>query len=302
MPPASQEQTLSVLRRRFRQAGIDPRKALGQNFLIDLNLLDLLFRTAMLDRNDVVLEVGTGTGSLTMAMARKAAEVVTVELDPTLFALAGEQLYDRANVHMLQADALKNKNRLNPAVLELVDERLGAEPNRRFKLVANLPYNIATPLISNLLALDRPPVSMTVTIQKELAERLVGRPGSKDYGALSIWVQSQCRTEIIRVMAPSVFWPRPKVDSAIVQIELDETLREKIPDRAFFHQFVRSMFFHRRKYLRSVLVSAVKGRLEKPDVDVILGQLGLQENDRAERLDVPTMLALAEAVRARLGD
>jgi len=300
--PSPENRTLSFLVRRFRSAGIEPRRKLGQNFLVDLNLHDLLLRTAQLGPNDVALEVGTGTGSLTLAMAEQAAAVVTVEVDPALAALAGEQLHALPNVRMIETDILANKNRLNAEVLALVEEELAAGPDRRLKLVANLPFNVATPIITNLLALVRPPVSMTVTIQKELAERIVAAPGTKDYGALSIWVQSQCRTEIVRVMPPSVFWPRPKVDSAIVYIELDETRRRQIPDRAFFHGFVRAMFFHRRKYLRSVLASAVKDRLDKPAVDAILQRLGLPGTSRAEQLDVSTMLALAQAVRAQLGD
>ncbi|NLE61210.1 MAG: ribosomal RNA small subunit methyltransferase A, partial [Planctomycetes bacterium] len=202
-------QTLSFLVRRFREAGIEPRRKLGQNFLIDLNLRDLAIRTADVKSDDVVLEVGTGTGSFTVLLAEAAAAVVTVELDPQLFALAGEELHALANVHMLHGDALKNKNRINPAVLEAVEEKLHAAPGRRFKLVANLPYNIATPILSNLLALPAPPRTMTVTIQKELADRIVAVPGTKDYGSLAIWVQSQCRAEIVRIMPPSVFWPRP---------------------------------------------------------------------------------------------
>ncbi|HLA84040.1 MAG TPA: 16S rRNA (adenine(1518)-N(6)/adenine(1519)-N(6))-dimethyltransferase RsmA [Thermoguttaceae bacterium] len=300
--PANETRTISFLMKRFRAAGIDPQKRLGQNFLIDLNLHDLLIRTAQLEPRDVVLEVGTGTGSLTVAIARQAAAVVTVELDPTLSSLASEQLHSISNVEMIRGDVLKNKNRLNPAVLESIENHLAAGPDRRFKLVANLPYNIATPILTNLLALDRPPVSMTVTIQKEMAERIVAPPDTKDYGALSIWVQSQCRAEIVRIMPPSVFWPRPKVDSAIIHIELDAARREQIADRAFFHQFVRAMFFHRRKFLRSVLASAVKDRLDKPAVDEILQRLGLPGTARAETLDVSTMLRLAEAVRVQLGE
>jgi 16S rRNA (adenine1518-N6/adenine1519-N6)-dimethyltransferase len=163
--------------------------------------------------------------------------------------------------------------------------------------VANLPYNVATPILSNLLDIDMPPCSMTVTIQKELAERITALPGSKDYSALSIWMQSQCRTEILRILPPSVFWPRPKVSSAFLQVTLDEGLRSQIPDRPYFHTFVRSMFLHRRKYLRSELVSVVKGRLGKPDVDAILEQVQLDGTVRAESLDIPQMLALCEAVR-----
>ena len=293
----SRTQTLSFLKRRFEERGIDPRKKLGQHFLIDLNLRDLLLRTARLGPDDVVLEVGTGTGSLTVAMADAAADVISIEIDPQLFALAAEELHARANVHLLQADVLKNKNRINPIVLEAVDERLRAAPARCFKLVANLPYNVATPILGNLLALDVPPRSMTITIQKELADRIVARPGTKDYGSLSIWIQSQCRAEIVRVMPPSVFWPRPKVDSAIVQIELDDALRGRIADRRYFQDFIRALFFHRRKFLRSELVALAKPRLGKPEVDQILAAQGLDGTVRAETLDVDTVLALAEAFR-----
>jgi 16S rRNA (adenine1518-N6/adenine1519-N6)-dimethyltransferase len=293
----SHSQTLSFLKRRFEERGIDPRKKLGQHFLIDLNLRDLVLRAARLGPDDVVLEVGTGTGSLTAVIADTAAAVVTVELDPQLFALAAEELHARANVVLLQADILKNKNRINPIVLDAVDERLHAAPGRRWKLVANLPYNVATPILGNLLALDAPPRSMTVTIQKELADRIVARPGTKDYGSLSIWIQSQCRAEIVRVMPPSVFWPRPKVDSAIVHIELDDARRGRIVDRAFLQEFVRALFFHRRKFLRGELASMAKPRLGKPEIDQILAAQGLDGTVRAETLDVDTVLALAEAVR-----
>jgi len=298
---SSRSQTLSFLIRRFAEAGIRPRTKLGQNFLIDLNLQRLLLDAAEPGPQDVVLEVGTGTGSLTVLLAEKAAWVVTVEVDPALHRLAAEELGSMENVSMLRLDALKTKNRFNPAVLEEVARRLAAGHGRRFKLVANLPYNVATPILTNLLAEDVPPRLMSVTIQKELADRIVAAPGTKDYGALSIWIQSQCRVEIVRVMPPRAFWPRPKVHSAIVKIELDPRLRKGIADREFFHRFVRSMFFHRRKYLRSELLSGFKRRLGKPEVDGIMSRLGLDSQIRAEQLDVPTMLALSEAVRAELG-
>ena len=303
----SRSQSLSFLMKRFKQVGIEPRKKLGQNFLVDLNLQDLIFRTADIGPRDVVLEVGTGTGSLTVQMADYAAAVVTVELDQQLFDLASEELHTLDNVHMLHLDALKNKNNFNPAVIEEVAKHLAADPQRRLKLVANLPYSVATPIISNLLVEnllpgDVGPHSMTVTIQKELGDRIVARPGTSDYGALSIWVQAQCRAEIVRIMPPSVFWPRPKVQSAIVQINSDPELRAAIADRTFFHQFVRSMFFHRRKFLRSVLLSAVKGKLEKPDVDRILADVGLDPTLRAEQLDIATMIRLSGAVRQALPD
>jgi len=300
--PSSENQTLSFLLRRFDEAGIRPHKKLGQNFLIDMNLHRLLLDSADLGENDVVLEVGTGTGSLTVLMAQRAAAVITVELDEQLFQLAGEELFGVENVFMLRTDALKSKSKLSPMVLDEIAKQLAAAEGRQLKLVANLPYNIATPLLSNLLALDTPPRMMTVTIQKELADRIIARPGSKDYGAFSIWIQSQCRSELVRVMPPSAFWPQPKVHSAIIRVTLDDELRGRIPDRKFFHAFVRSMFFHRRKFLRSVLLSAFKNRLNKPQVDAVLAELGIDGTIRAETMDVEQMLRMCEAFRAEVGD
>ena len=155
--------------RRFGEAGISPRTRHGQNFLIDLNLLRLLHRSAAVGPGDVVLEVGTGTGALTALLAEGAAHVITVELDPQLFQLASEELAGLPNVTMLRMDALRNKNNLNPLLLAAVKEQLAASPERRFKLAANLPYSVATPIITNALACEIPPHTMTVTIQKEPA-------------------------------------------------------------------------------------------------------------------------------------
>jgi 16S rRNA (adenine1518-N6/adenine1519-N6)-dimethyltransferase len=296
----SSRQTLSFLKRRLAEAGIRPRTKLGQNFLIDLNLLELLASSAQLTPDDVVLEVGTGMGSLTALMAPRVAAVVTVEIDPRMSQLAGEELHQFSNVVMLRADALENKNRLNPQVLQAVNAHLKVAQGRRFKLVANLPYNAAAPLLSNLLAEDRPPLSMTVTIQKELAQRIVATPGTKDYSALSIWVQSQCRVEILRELPPSVFWPRPRVSSAFLQITLADELRGRIGDRGGFHDFIRALFFHRRKYLRAQLLKAGGDRLDKAGVDAILKQLKLAPSRRAEQLDVETIIALSKAVEAKL--
>jgi 16S rRNA (adenine1518-N6/adenine1519-N6)-dimethyltransferase len=290
-------QTLGFLKQRLAAAGIRPRTALGQNFLIDLNLLDILVDVAELNANDVVLEVGTGTGALTALLAQRAAAVVTVEVDPSIQQLAAEHLAAMLNVTMLRTDALRGKNRLNPAVLDALDAQLSAAPNRELKLVANLPYNVATPLVANLLALDRPPKSMTVAVQKELAERIAAPPGCKDYGALSVWVQSQCRVEILRLLPPEAFWPRPKVSSAFIRIELDPLLRERIADRRHFHAFVRAIFLHRRKLLRSQVLSAVGDRFDKPAVDALLAELRLDGMLRAEQLPSEALLALAEAAR-----
>lgn len=296
----SSRQTASFLIRRFEEAGLRPDTRKGQNFLVDLNLLAILADEAKLGPRDVVLEIGTGLGSLTALMAPRVAAVVTVEVDAHVQQLAAEELVDNTNVTMLHQDALRNKNNLHDNVIATVKQRLADVPGGQFKLVANLPYNIATPVISNLLSTEITPVSMTVTIQKELADRITARPSTKDYSALSIWVQSQCDAKILRVMPPEVFWPRPKVNSAILQIVPNAEKKKRISDPAFFHSFVRDLFCHRRKFLRSGLVGALKGQLDKPAIDVLMQDVGLGPESRAEQLTVETMLTLCEAVRARL--
>lgn len=298
---APPRQTATYLMQRFREAGFKPHARHGQNFLIDLNLLGILLDAAELGPDDVVLEIGTGMGTLTTQMAPLAGHVVTVEIDQHLYQLASEELVDFDNVTMLQQDALRNKNNLHPVVLETLRQQIEAAPGRRLKLVANLPYSVATPILSNLLETPITPVSMTVTIQKELGDRIIAGPGTKDYSALSIWMQSLCDVELLRVLPPQVFWPRPKVNSAIIRIYPREEKRRRIPDLAFFHDFVRALFFHRRKFLRSVVLSAFKERLEKPDVDSILNNMGFAPDVRAEQLDVETILALCEALRAKSG-
>jgi 16S rRNA (adenine1518-N6/adenine1519-N6)-dimethyltransferase len=293
-------QTKTFLIERFREMGIRPATRHGQNFLIDLNLHRLIVDSAELTERDVVLEIGTGTGAITQLVAPRAGAVVTVEIDGHLFELASEMLIDYPNVTMLHTDALKNKNRFNPIVVEAVGQALAAAPDRRLKLVANLPYNIATPVLSNLLAWEYTPHSMVATIQKELADRIVAQPWSKDYSALSVWMQCQADAEIVRVMPPTVFWPQPKVDSAIIRIVVDPERRAAIPDLKFFHDFTKAIFLHRRKFLRANVVSALKGVMEKPEVDEILAKMDFADDARTEQLDVPTLLRLTELVRARV--
>ena len=293
----SARQTISYLQQRFREIGIRPNTRHGQNFLIDLNLIEFLAYSADIQKNDVVLEVGTGMGSLTAKLAERACQVVTVEIDEQLSNLAQEELSAADNVTFLQQDALRNKNSLHENVLDTVRQKLSEGEGRAFKLVANLPYNIATPVISNLLLSDPYPDAMTVTIQKELADRLTASPSTKDYGSLSVWVQSVAFTAILRELPPSVFWPRPKVTSAIVQIVSDPQKRAMITDLGFFHRFVRTIFLHRRKFLRGSLLSAHKHELDKPDVDAIMRALEFGTDSRAEQLSIEQLYQLSVAVK-----
>ena len=295
-----QRQTVSFLKQRFADVGLRPDSRHGQNFLIDLNLVDILVAAGQLAKQDFVLEVGTGTGALTARIADEAGFVLSVEIDEHLHQMASEELFGRTNVELLKQDVLKNKNRLEANVLDRISQGLAQPGISSFKFVANLPYNIATPLISNLLKTDTVPDRMAVTIQKELADRIVAGPNTKDYGALSVWVQSLGHAEILRVLPPTVFWPRPKVHSAIIVVVPDPAKRKQIPEIQEFNTLVRALFLHRRKFLRSNLLDALKGRLGKPEVDKIMERRGLGPDSRSEQLSVEEFRLLYLCIREML--
>ena len=292
-------QTLSYVKALLDARGLRPKNKLGQNFLIDLNLLDLVARTAELDRRDVALEVGTGTGSLTTRLGEHAAAVLSVELDPVMHELARELVGPRPNVRLMRADALRNKNELNPDLLAALAEMRQAFGCERVKLVANLPYAVATPVISNLLLSDVPVERMVVTVQWEIAERLMARPGTADYGALAVLVRSLTDVVLVRKLAPSVFWPRPQVESAIVQITPNAAKRDHVVEMVrsvtAFRTFLRDLYVHRRKNLRGALAGWPSGRRDKVVVDRVLTELDLPGTTRAENLDAETHLRLCRA-------
>jgi 16S rRNA (adenine1518-N6/adenine1519-N6)-dimethyltransferase len=285
-------QTLSYLRNLFAERGLHPKNKLGQNFLIDLNLLDLLLRTAELGRDDLVVEIGSGTGSLTARLADQAGAVFGVEIDPAFFNLARETTAGRDNVHLVHADILKNKNLLNPNVIgELAQYRRQAAYTR-LKLVANLPYAVATPVIANFLITETDLERMVVMVQWEMAERLTARPSTKDYSALSVLVQALAGVELVRRLPPAAFWPRPQVDSAIVCIRPSSAKRAHVGDVLRFRSFLRDLYVHRRKNLRGALSGLPSGRVPKEDVDRKLAELGLPGTVRSETLDVEQHLRL----------
>jgi 16S rRNA (adenine1518-N6/adenine1519-N6)-dimethyltransferase len=294
--PSSQRQTLSYLRGLFEERGIRPKNKLGQNFLIDLNLLDLLVRVADLTRRDLALEVGSGTGGLTTRLLEHAGAVVSVELDPEFAVLVDEAVTEgRDRVALLHADVLRNKNELNPEVLRAMEGLAARTGTTRTKLVSNLPYAVATPVVSNLLLSDVAVERMVVTVQREIAERLVASPGTKDYGALSVLVQSLADVHVVRRLPPAVFWPRPRVDSAIVLIRPIPSKRAHVGDVVKFRNFLRDLYAHRRKNLRGGLVSMAGRGLGKPEVDAKLAALGIEGTTRAEALDLEQHLRLCEA-------
>jgi 16S rRNA (adenine1518-N6/adenine1519-N6)-dimethyltransferase len=293
--------TQNYVRQLLSERGLAARSSLGQCFLTDLNLLDILVDAAELTTDDFVLEVGTGTGSLTQRLAAEAGSVVSVEIDPGLFQLASETVGLLPNVRLLHADILARKNALNPDVLSAIDEcsarsldsPLTTHHSRlRLKLVANLPYVVATPVISLILLDDRPWDRFVVTIQKEVADRLLAEPGTRDYGHLSVLAQSLADVELLRELAPTVFWPRPQVWSAFVRITPRPAKRAAIRHLPTFFRFTRGVMLHRRKVLRVAMSSMLSG-VTKSEVDSFLVGQSIDPQIRAESLPVTEFVRLA---------
>ena len=297
---SSRRQTQSYLRNLFARRGVAPQHRYGQNFLIDLNIHELIVNAAEVGPDDVILEIGPGAGALTALMAERGAAVVAVEIDPAMARLTTEAVEGRLNVRVLNVDALANKHTMNPEVLDNVRAGLAVSPEKRLKLVANLPYNIATPILSNLLVHPEfCPTLLVVTIQLELAQRICAGPEAKEYGALSVLVQALADVSIVRTLAPTVFWPRPKVESAVILIRPDPTKRALVHNLAWFHQIIRQIFLHRRKNLRRVLYSLWRDRWTKLEVDTFLEGLGLTGLVRAEAMNVEELLTLAQQLGER---
>lgn len=291
----SPRQTLSYLRTLFEDRGIHPKNKLGQNFLIDLNLIDLILRSAELSYTDGVIEIGCGTGGMTARLIEQAGAVLGVEIDPDFFNLILDTIGEPPQLTLLHADVLRGKNELNPDALSVAAKMLERPDIKQLKLVSNLPYAVATPVISNFLLSNLPLERMVVTVQWEIGERLTAQPSTKDYGALAVLVQSLADVELIRRLAPAVFWPRPQVESAIVRIRPNAAKRAHVGDVQRFRVFLRDLYTHRRKNLRGALVGLPNAQFEKEEVDRKLAELGLEGRARAETLDLEAHLRLCRA-------
>ncbi len=288
----SRGHTQNYLRQLLSDHSLAPRSSLGQCFLTDLNLLDILVNAGELDGDDFVLEVGTGTGSLTQRLAARASSVLSVEIDPGLSKLSCESLSEFPNVTVMQADVLQNKNTLNPVVLAGIAERAPPGGKLRRKLVANLPYSVATPVLSLFLLDDGRWDRFVVTIQKEMADRLLAAPGTKDYGSFSVLAQGLADVELLRELGPTAFWPRPKVSSAFVRIKLQPAKRAAIRNLSTFHRLARGVLLHRRKNLR-VAINNSLSNVSKAEADALLTSLGIDPQSRAESLPPQEFIRLA---------
>lgn len=265
-------------------AGARPRKRFGQNFLIDGNLMRRLVEAAELTRDDVVIEVGAGTGGLTDLLVARAGAVVCVEVDRALQLLVADRFRDHKHFTLISGDALANKHRLNDELARRL--RACAEADGAVKLVANLPYQIATPLVMNLLV-DYPQVGRLVfTVQQEVGERIIAEPGHKNYGPLAIVAQLLTNVSLVAKLPPEVFWPRPAIHSVMLRMEAkslpfadQETLRR-------FVAMLRQVFDHRRKTLRA----ALRYLMDADTRDEVLG--AIEPTKRPEGLSVDEWLVL----------
>lgn len=245
-------QTLSQVRALLDSAGLSPQHRFGQNFLIDLNLMRKLLDAAEIGDADVVLEVGPGTGSLTELLLATGARVVAAEIDRGLQELLRSQFAGNERFCLVAGDALAGKHAVNAEVLAAMRERVPGDGGG-YKLAANLPYQIATPLLLDLLLLDRPLARMACTIQKEVAERLTADAGGDAYGPVSIIMAALADVQWIAKLPPTVFWPRPNVDSAMVLITPKRRDECGIADVAAFVDLVRRAFLHRRQTMRRIV-------------------------------------------------
>ncbi len=239
-------QTQTQVRALLGGAGLVPRKRHGQHFLVDRNLMMKLVDSADPSGGDCVLEVGAGTGSLTALLAARAGRVVAVEIDGGLADLARAHLSAFDNVHLLRADVLARKSAVAGSVISAVEEAR-SQCAGRFMLVANLPYDIATPLIINLLLSEAGPSRLCFTVQAEVAQRLLAEAGGADYGPVSIITRLLTHGRRIARICPQAFWPVPKVHSALVRLDRRLHNEIEVADPGAFAKFVKSFFLHRRK-------------------------------------------------------
>lgn len=292
------------LRGRLDRAGLRPSTRRGQNFLLDTNLHHFIVATSGAGPDDVVLEVGPGTGLLTKRLALTGSLVFAVELDHGLLPLAQEETEGLPNVFFMQGDILAGKNHINPDVLarlrELFEEKKrmlrasGSSAEPKLKCVSNLPYSAGTPFVMNMLSSELPWDRGVFLLQREVGERMAAYPGGKDYGALAIMSGLASLTKSERAVAPQAFWPRPKVDSAVIRVDyFPEEERLGLPWREL-RAISNAIFGSRRKILKN----ALKGLYpDTVNIESLLVELNLDPGGRGEALSPQEFLTLAQALK-----
>ena len=261
------------------------QKKYGQNFLIDSHVLEKIMDAAEIGKDDCVVEIGPGIGTMTQYLAERAGEVVAVEIDKNLIPILTETLADYKNVSIINEDILKvDLNRI-------VEEKNGGKP---VKIVANLPYYITTPIIMGLFENHVPVKSITVMVQKEVADRMQVGPGTKDYGALSLAVQYYAKPEIVAIVLPNCFIPRPNVASAVIRLTCHEKKPVEVKDEKGMFALIRASFNQRRKTLANSLSNAQNLSLTREQVTEALESMQLSPTIRGEALTLEQFAALAD--------
>lgn len=262
-------------------------KSLGQNFLIDQNILNKIVSGSDINENTNVLEVGPGAGTLTRELCLKAKKVTAVEIDKALIPILNDVMSDFDNFNLINSDILE----LN--INELIKNEFD---NESFTVVANLPYYITTPIIMNFLESELPVNSMTLMIQKEVAARILAEPGTKDYGALSVAVQFYAEPGIICSASPHCFTPQPKVTSTVVNLKLYDKPKYDVKNKEQFFKIVKSIFSQRRKTLVNSLSGSPYLDLSKDKIIDVLKQMELNEKVRGEKLNIEQIAELSNII------
>ncbi len=253
------------------------QKKFGQNFLIDTHVLDKIIASAAVNKEDCVLEIGPGIGTMTQYLAENARKVVAVEIDKALIPILQDTLKEYDNVRVINEDILKVD------IAALAQEENGGKP---IKVVANLPYYITTPIIMGLFESHVPIHSITVMVQKEVADRMQVGPGTKDYGALSLAVQYYAKPEIVANVPPNCFMPRPNVGSAVIRLTRHEQPPVEVKDEKLMFRLIRASFNQRRKTLVNGLNNSPELNFSKEEIACCLEKMGLSQTIRGEALDL----------------
>jgi len=280
------QNTISIL----KKYDIHFQKKYGQNFLIDTHVLEKIVRAAEITGDDFVLEIGPGIGTMTQYLCENAREVLAVEIDRNLLPVLQETLSDYQNVTVLNEDILKMD------IGRIAEEYNGGKP---IKVVANLPYYITTPIIMELFESHVPLESITVMVQKEVADRMQAGPGTKEYGALSLAVQYYAEAEIAANVPQNCFMPRPNVGSAVIRLICHKENPIKVLDEKFMFRLIRASFNQRRKTLQNGLCNDTGLSLKKEDVRDALEQMGLPPEVRGERLSLQEFAKLSDLLSGR---
>ncbi|NLY42731.1 MAG: 16S rRNA (adenine(1518)-N(6)/adenine(1519)-N(6))-dimethyltransferase RsmA [Clostridiaceae bacterium] len=276
-----------VLKKIIEKYGFRFNKKLGQNFLIDVNILDKMMEAAEIDEKTGVIEIGPGIGVLTQALAEKAAKVVAIELDANLIPILDETVGGYPNVRVINGNALK---------IDLKTIITKEFENMDVKIAANLPYYITTPIIMGILEKKLPVKSMIVMVQKEVAQRMIAKQGGKEYGALSVAVQYYTKPRIILTVPPHCFMPQPKVESTVIKLDILEQPSVQVKDEDRFFSVVKAAFGQRRKTLLNALSNSGLFNMTKEEIRKTLLDIGIHEDQRGETLSIMQFAQLSDAI------